>query len=108
MSIQGSLNDVLAATEALLIEVTADRDAALRAAKNADLTARFYLDTITLMKRDNRETKHRADILARRCAEQAKLIGDLLTKYEPARMPQPMPPNPIHAAIATMQRQGVR
>lgn len=49
--------------------------------------------------------EHTAAVLARRCAEQAKTIAALLAKHEPAPAPAE---HPIHAAIAVMQRQGVR
>lgn len=45
-------------------------------------------------------------ILAVRCAEQAKELARLLTKYEPSGVTAS--DHPIHAAIATMQRGGVR
>lgn len=45
------------------------------------------------------------DALARRCAEQARHIADLLAMAEEDKAPDP---DPIHAAIAVHQRQGVR
>lgn len=46
-------------------------------------------------------------ILAIRCAEQAKELARLLTKHEPPGV-WPAEDHPIHAAIATMQRGGLR
>lgn len=47
-------------------------------------------------------------ILAVRCAEQAKELARLLTKYEPHGVVWPAEDHPIHTAIATMQRGGLR
>jgi len=47
-------------------------------------------------------------ILATRCAEQAQALARLLTKYEPNGITPPAEPHPIHTAIATMQRGGLR
>lgn len=109
MSIQSTLTEVRAATEELLIATTRDLDAARTAAKHAEAVAKFYLDALTVNKRTLFETTHRADILARRCAEQAHTIAQLLAKYEPAPNGGKSPPfHPIHAAVAAMQAQGVR
>lgn len=51
--------------------------------------------------------EHNASILAVRCYEQAKELARLLTKYEPNGV-TPAEPHPIHTAIATMQRGGLR
>lgn len=45
------------------------------------------------------------DALARRCAEQARHIADLLAMAEEDAA---LDPDPIHAAIAVHQKQGVR
>ena len=94
MSIQSSLNEVLAATEALLTATMAERDAAIHQAIAEHAR--------------HRETTHRANILAIRCAEQARMLAALITKYEPAPKFPETRANPVHAAIAVMQRQGVR
>ena len=99
MTIHSSLNDVLVATEALLLATRQERDVAVHQAIAEHAR--------------HRETTHRANILAIRCAEQAKMIAALLAKYEPSPLDMLEASHrgrnaSIHAAIATMQRQGVR
>lgn len=50
------------------------------------------------------ELEDRVAMLARRCAEQARHIADLLAMNEEDRSE----PDPIHAAIAAHQRAGQR
>lgn len=50
------------------------------------------------------ELEHRCAMLARRCAEQAKHIADLLAMNAEEKSE----PDPIHAAIAVHQRAGQR
>ena len=66
-----------------------------------------YLDQTLLMMHERcaKVTDHR-DALARRCAEQARHIADLLAMNEEDRT-QPEPPA-VMAAIAVHQKQGVR
>lgn len=49
------------------------------------------------------ELENRCAMLARRCAEQARYIADLLATNK-----TPDDPDPIHAAIAVHQRAGQR
>lgn len=51
------------------------------------------------------ELDNRCAMLARRCAEQARHIADLLFMNEEDAAPEP---DPIHAAIAAHQKHGVR
>lgn len=51
------------------------------------------------------ELDNRCSMLARRCAEQARHIADLLAMAEEDAA---LDPDPIHAAIAVHQKQGVR
>ena len=52
--------------------------------------------------------QHTASILAVRCAEQAKELARLLTKYEPNGVRHDAEPHPIITAVAAMQRGGLR
>jgi len=111
MTVQSTLNEVSAATEQLLVATSRELDAAKTAATHAERIAKFYRDALKSNARTLSETSHRADILAQRCAEQARMIAELLAKYEPAANYPEFPDSsihPIHAAISVMQRKGVR
>ncbi len=93
--------------------VPTNEDAALVAELNRqrDLyqTMALSLEAANLTANERLErAQHTAAILAVRCAEQAKELARLLTKYEPHGVTPPTEPHPIHTAIATMQRGGLR
>ena len=86
---------------ALIAELTRQRDLYQTMALSleaANLTANERLQ----------RAQHTAAILAVRCAEQAKELARMLTRYEPHGVTPPAEPHPIITAVEAMQRGGLR